>query len=208
MVDVRVMTATERLQRVEDNRRLLEGFVLPLVGRELGAEAHAELQAAWAKGTVPVPPTGSDEEKVRVAYRNWMFEWGTAYDFVRDHLGERGTEAFERADVDALTRANSGASVALLKAIWALAPGTGFGTFGKRMAFELQTFTPFTVTELSRQRVAVDIPRCEVLEYPGGEPTCLAGCQVIYPRFLQEKFGVTMTTDRRGHACTVTLAPS
>ena len=75
------------------------------------------------------------------------------------------------------------------------------------MAFELQTFTPFSVTELSKQRVAVEIPRCEVLDDSGGEPTCLAGCQTIYPRFLREKFGVTMTTNRRGHACTVTLAP-
>ena len=208
MADVRVMTAEERLARIGDYRRLLTGFVLPLVERELGAAARGELETIWKEGTEPLPVMAEDEAKVRVAYRNWMFEWGTAYDFVQERLGESGVQAFEQADVEALTRANSGPSVALLKAIWALAPGTAFGAFGKKMAFELQTFTPFTVTELSKRRLAVEIPSCEVLGHPGSEPMCLSGCQVIYPRFLQEKFGVTMTTNRRGQACTVTLAPA
>ena len=208
MPDMRTMTAEERLKRVQDYIALLEGFVLPLVERDLGAGARTELQELWKAGTETVPTMEPEELAVRVAYRNWMFEWGTAYDFVRERLGDRGAEAFERADVEALRRANSGASVAFLKVMWALAPGTAFRAFAKQMAFELQTFTPVTVTELSKSRLAVEIPRCEVLDHPGGEPTCLAGCQVIYPRFLREAFDVKMTTDRRGRACTVTLAPA
>ncbi|HII41324.1 MAG TPA: hypothetical protein HA326_08940 [Thermoplasmata archaeon] len=46
MPDVRVMTPAERSERVEDYIELLEGFALPLVGREPGPRAATELQAA------------------------------------------------------------------------------------------------------------------------------------------------------------------
>ena len=201
------MRAAVRLGRVQDYTDLLEGFVRPLVSRELGARAALELQAAWAKGITALPAMGSDEERMRVAFRNWMFMWGTAYDFVRERLGEEGAEKFELEDVAALKRANSGASLTLLKAMRALAPGMAFGAFGKRMAYELQAFTPFSIAERTKRQLVAEIPRCEVLDHPGGEPSCVVGCQRVYTQFMREHFRVTMTTHRQDHSCTVTLAP-
>lgn len=57
------MGAAERLQRVEDYTRLLEGFVLPLLNRELGPKAVAELRAAGEAGAVPIPLAGSSKRR-------------------------------------------------------------------------------------------------------------------------------------------------
>lgn len=207
MTNVREMTAAERYARMASFTNALEGIAMTLVTRELGAQAAADLRSAWEAGVVAMPGAASEEERTRIAFHNWVFKWGTAHDFVRERIGERGVEGLMRSDVEALKHQNSRVAVALLKTIRALAPGTGFRTFGKRMAYEMQAFTPYSVTELSEDRLVCEVPHCEVLDHPGGEPVCLVACQKIYPQWLRDQFGVGMTTNRRGYACTVSLTP-
>jgi hypothetical protein len=207
MAKVKEMPYSEKYAATLDYMRLLDAFVPPLVQKHLGDEGVAELQRTWQEGLKRIPEDASFEEKYEIAYGNWMRKWSSAFNFVRTHFGEGGVEEFKRADVEALKRKGSGPALFLLKMVRALSPSSAFSMIAKQMAYQLQVFTPFSVSELTGRRAVFNAPRCKILDFPSGEDVCLVGCQSVYPMWLAEQLMVRMKTERQGNSCTVTLIP-
>ena len=205
MVTVKEMSLEKKRESVESLQVLLEDFALPLVGQELGSDAARELVGLWRDRARHVSADASPEEKYDITYLNWERNWQTAYDYVSRRLGEAGQQKFERAAVDAWKRRSGGLSLYFLRAMRAIAGGFAFTTFAKQMAYELQAFTPFTVTELTGTRMVATIPRCKMLDATDCEDACLVGCQRIYPAWMREQFQVDYRPERTDHSCTVTF---
>ena len=70
------------------------------------------------------------------------------------------------------------------------------------MGYELQWLTPFSIPELTRDKLVFDIPRCKILDFPDTEDICLVGCQSTYPMWVAEQFKINMKFNRRGNSCT------
>ena len=123
-------------------------------------------------------------------------------------MGEDGVRKFERAEVDALKRKNAGPAVYLLNLIRLFSPGTAFTMTGKQMGHQFQWLTPFSVSELTRNKTVFNIPRCKILDFPDTEDMCRVGCYSTYPMWMTEQFMVDMKCNRQGNSCTITLTPS
>jgi hypothetical protein len=207
MVEVKEMPFDEKYSSILGYTKLLEDFVLPLVEKNLGVQKIAKLRKIWRNDEKAIPESASDEEKYETAYGNWLRKWASAYNFVSHNLGEKGIEEFKHEDAEALKRKNSSPALLLLKLVRAVSPKTAFRTLAKQMSYQLQVFTPFSVSELSGTKLVINAPHCKILDYPDSEAACLVGCQKIYPVWLRNQFKVNMTTNRQGKSCTVTLTP-
>jgi len=207
MVRIKEMPYSEKYAQALEYTKLLEGFVLPLVQKRLGDKALAQLQGIWREEAKAIPADVSDQEKYEIAYGSWLRQWGRAFGLVRNQLGEDGVEEFMAADVDALKRKNSGPALYLLRAIRALSRSSAFYVTAGRMAYQLQFFTPFSVSELNGSKAVFNIPRCKILDSPDGETVCQVGCQGVFPIWMADQLKVKMDTDRQGNNCTVTLSP-
>ncbi|MFC1910811.1 hypothetical protein ACFLXC_05995, partial [Chloroflexota bacterium] len=141
------------------------------------------------------------------AYSNWIWMAKSAYDFIRNQMGEEGIEKFDRAEVEGLKRKNSGPALLLLGIIRMFSPDTAFTMTAKQMAYQLQWLTPFSVSQLDRDKAVFDIPKCKIIDYPETEDICLVGCQGTYPAWVAEQFKVKMEFERQGNSCTCTLTP-
>jgi hypothetical protein len=207
MVEMKIMPYDEKYSSVLDYMKLLDDFVLPLVEKDLGAQKVAELEGIWKNEAQTIREDSSIEEKFEIAYGNWLRKWASAFNFVSDNLGEEGTEQFKHEDVEALKRKASSPALFLLRLMRAVSPQTAFRMFAKQMSYQLQVFTPFSVSELSGNRLVADAHPCKVLDYPESEAFCTVGCQKITPRWLEDQFKVSMATNRQGKNCTVTITP-
>ena len=207
MVKIKEMPYSEKYAKVIDNMKFDEKFILPFLQKHLGEQAVGVLKETWQKGVKPIPESASFEEKYEIAYANWMWKWSSAFDFIQTHFGESGVEEFKRADLEALKRKNSGPALFVLNVIGALSPSSAFSMIAKQMASQFQVFTPLPVSEMTRQRAVFKIPRCKILDFKGGESSCLIGCQSIFPMWLAEQLKVRMKTERQVNSCTVTLTP-
>jgi len=205
MVKIKEMPFAEKYAYALEYTKLLETFVSPLLRKHLGDKSIMDLRSTWEKVVQPIPEDASDEAKYEIAYHNWIRQWESAFNLIRDRLGEDGVEEFKRADINALKKENSGPAFMLLKVIQALSPSLAFSLTAKQMVYQLQWFTPFNVPELTGRKATLDIPNCKILDSPEGEVVCKVGCQSIYPIWLAEQFKVKMQTDRKDKSCTVTL---
>ncbi len=77
----------------------------------------------------------------------------------------------------------------------------------KKMSYQFQWITPFTIFEISKNRALIDIPSCKILDYPGTDDICLIGCQGAYPMWVAEQFKTNMVFKRQRNSCTCTLTP-
>lgn len=208
IVEVEQMPYEEKYRFVFDYMNMLRGFVLPFVEKELGAKKVAELKAIWESETRPIPDSATPEEKFEVAYGNWTRNWEAAYQFVQTNLGENGIEEFkrtgERANVEELKRRAGGPALFMLRLMRAVSPSAAFRTLAKQLSYQLQGFTPFTVSELSGERVVLEARPCKVADSTSGGAACTVGCQQIYPQAL-EPFGVHLSLKPQGRDCTITL---
>lgn len=207
MVEIKEMPYAEKYSSTLGYMKLLENFVLPLIEKNLGAQKVAELRKIWRNDEKAIPESASDEEKYETAYGNWLRKWASAYNFASANLGEKGIEEFKHEDAEALKRKSSSPALLLLKLIRIISPKMAFRTLAKQMSYQLQTFTPFSVSELSGDRLVIHATRCKILDYPDSEAACLVGCQNVYPVWLKDQFKINMTTNRQGKSCTVTLTP-
>ena len=207
MEKVKEMPYEEKYAKVTDNMEFDETFILPLVRRQLGDQAAAELKRTWQEGIKPIPEGTSFKEKYEIAYGNWIFIAKSAYSFIRKQMGEEGIKKFERAEVDALKRKNTGPALFLLGLVRVFSPGSAFTMTAKQMLYQLQWLSPLSVQELTRDRAVVNIPRCKILDFPETEDLCLVGCQGSYPTWVAEQFKLKMAFDRQGNSCTCTLTP-
>ena len=207
MIKIKRMPPKEKFARVTDNMEFDEKFILPLLQRHLGDQAAVELKRTWQEGVKAIPDDASFEEKYEIAYGNWIWMARNAYGFTREKMGEDGIEKFDRAEVEALKRKNASPALHFLGLIRAFSPGSAFIMTAKQIAYQLQWLTPFSVSELNRDRTVMDIPRCKILDYPETEDICLVGCQNTYPAWVAEQFKVNMEFERQGNSCKCTLTP-
>lgn len=208
MNTVKEMPYDEKYAKVVDNMKFDEAFILPFVQKNLGDQAVAELKQLWQEGIRPIPDGASSKEKYEVAYENWIWLAKNIYPFVRKRMGEDGLKKFERAEVEGLIKKNASPALVMLKIIKAFSPGTAFGMTAKQMGYQLQWLTPFSVSELNRNRAVIDIPQCKILDFPDTEDICRVGCYSTYPMWVNEQFKVDMKCNRQGNSCTITLTPS
>jgi hypothetical protein len=206
MVEVEQMPYAEKYARVLNGLQHDE-YVPLFIEDNLGQAAAAEYREKRDAGMQPIPEDASDEAKYEIAYKNWMSGASTAFGFVRERMGEDGIDQMAKTSIEALIRENANPSLILLRLIRAISPGLAFEMVGKRSAYEMQWITPYSVDELSRQRVVMNVPRCKILDYPDTEDACHVGCQREYPQWLAEQLHIRMEADRKGNSCTMTLSP-
>ncbi len=207
MVKAKEMPFNERYTKVIDNIKFDESFILPFVKKNLGEEAVSELKGIWQKGFKSIPEGVSSEEKYEAAYENWIWLAKNIYGFVRKRMGEEGIKKFERTEVEALIKKNASPALLLLNLVKLFSPGTAFVMTAKQMGYQLQWLTPFSIPELNRNKLVLDIPRCKILDFPDTDDICLVGCQSTYPMWVAEQFKVDMKFKRQGNSCTGILAP-
>jgi hypothetical protein len=75
------------------------------------------------------------------------------------------------------------------------------------MAYQLQWLSPFSVSELTKNRAVLNIPHCKILDFPETEDFCLVSCQRTYPMWVAEQFKVDMKFNKQGNSCTGILTP-
>jgi hypothetical protein len=207
MVKAKEMPFSERYTKVIDNIKFDESFILPFVQKNLGEEAVSELKGIWQKGFKSIPERVPSEEKYEAAYENWIWLAKNIYGFVRKRMGEEGIKKFERTEVEALIKKNASPALLLLNLVRLFSPGTAFVMTAKQMGYQLQWLTPFSIPELNRNKLVLDIPRCKILDFPDTDDICLVGCQSTYPMWVAEQFKVDMKFKRQGNSCTSILAP-
>jgi len=184
-----------------------DSFTAGYIEKNLGKQALAEYEEECRKVSKPVPENATDKEKYETAYGNWISTGGIAFDLIKKRSGEEGLKKYIRADVEEIKRANAGPALFLLKLIKTFSPGTAFLMMARRMVYQLQWITDYSVSELSRNKVIMEIPHCKVLDFPGGELSCAIGCQKIYEIWLAEQFRLEMKTRRKDSSCTFSIAP-
>ena len=207
MEEIKEMPYEEKYALAIDNMKFDEAFILPLVQKHLGDPAVSELRRTWQERVKPILQGDSFEQKYEMAYRNWIWMAKSTYSFIRTRMGEEGIKKFERAEVEALKRKNAGPSLFVLRFLRVLSPGLAFTMTTRQMAYQLQWITPGSLSELTKRRAVVNIPRCKILDFPETEDLCLIGCQSTYPMWVAEQFKVKMDFRRQGNSCTCTVTP-
>jgi len=207
MVKVKEMTYSKKYASVLDNIKLDDTFIPSFIEKHLGDQAVDKLQRIWQEGLKPIPEDASVEEKYEIAYGDWIWMGKSNLSFIRKRLGEDGIEQLKRADVEALKQENASPALLLLRLVRIVSPGLAFSMIAKQMAYQLQWLSPYSVSELTRHRLILDIPRCKILDFPDSEDLCLIGCQSIYPMWLAEQFRVEMKASCQGNSCTLTFTP-
>jgi hypothetical protein len=208
MVELKEMPYSEKYTNILDNMRIFDTFVPLLVQKHLGDQAVVELQRIWREGFKPIPEDAPFEEKYEIAYGNYIWQGQNSFSFTREKLGEEGIEQFKRVCIEALKRKNAGPASAFLKLVRALSPGLAFTMMARQMSYWLQWLTPYSISELTRDKAVVNIPRCKVLDFHNSDDMCVIGCQIIYPMFMAEQFKVRMKPERQENSCTITLTRS
>jgi len=207
MVKIKQMPYGEKYAKVIDNMKFDETFILPFVQKHLGDQAVSELKGIWQKGFKPIPEGASFEEKYEVAYGNWIWLAKNIYPFIRERMGEDGLKEFERAEIEGLIKKNASPALYMLKIIGAISPSTAFAMTCKQMGYQFQWLTPFSMSELTRDKAVLDVPRCKILDFHDTDDICLVGCQSTYPMWVAEQFKISMKWNRQGNSCTGILAP-
>ena len=175
MGKVKEMPYEEKYRMVIDNLKYHETSIQPLVRKLFGDQVADELKSMSQDGIKPIPEETSFEEKYEIAYGNWIWSGRSVYKVIRKSMGEEGIKKFERPNVEALKRKNASPALFLLGLIRAFSPGLAFTMTAGKMAYQLQWLSPFSVSELTKERAVFDIPRCKILDFPETEDMCLVG---------------------------------
>ncbi|MBW2341252.1 MAG: hypothetical protein JRF50_13065 [Deltaproteobacteria bacterium] len=207
MVKIKEMPYSEKYAMVADNVKFDKSFLYPFVRRHLGDQTVNELKGIMQSGFKPVPEEASFEEKYEVAYGNWIWSVRNIFRFIRERMGEEGFHQFERADVEELIKKNASLGLLLLNLIRLFSTGTAFTMTCKKLGYKFQWLTPFSMSELTRDKAVLDVPRCKILDFADTDDICLVGCQRIYPMWMAEQFKLSMTWNRQGNSCTGILTP-
>lgn len=207
MIDVKKMSGREKYCQVLKCIERDYVYIPSFLKKHLGNRAAIEIRDIWQKGSELVPEDISLETQYRIAYGNWIWIAQNTYSFIRRQLGEAGISQFERAEVEELKQRSSGLSMFIFNLVKLISPGSAFSMIAKQLAYQMQWLTPFSISELSRNRLVIDIPRCKILDFPNSHDLCLIGCQSTYSIWLAEQFRVSMQTELHGAGCTKTVTP-
>lgn len=206
VVKIKEMSPKEKYEVASEFLKHLS-FKPDFIEKHLGKEARAEYEKEDRRGLKPIPENASYQEKYEITFSSIIWN-GFSFDFVRQRMGEDGLKQFMRTDVDLLKKEYATPALLLIKIIRAISPGLAFTMVAKHLAYQLQFFTPFTVSELSRSRMIMNTPHCKSLDSPGGEGHCSFTCQKAMPLWFAEHFSVDFKPERQEYACTVTVTPA
>jgi hypothetical protein len=207
MVEVKQISNEKKHDAILNYMKLTESYVIPLIRENLGEQKVEELQKIWREEQKPIPKDTSSEEKYETAFSNWLRKWESSYDFVRKNLGEKCTEKFKRLAIEAIKKDIPSSAVYFLGFMKMISPKSAFKVVAKQVMNQTQVFTPFSVTELTTNRLVLDIPHCKILDYPCDEDFCVVGCQEIITAPLRDLLKVNMTMNRQGKNCSATCTP-
>ena len=202
MVEVEQMPYNEKLEGIFGFTRLVEDFATQLVSEELGQQKALELQSIWKKESEPIPKVSSDKDKYEVAYRNFGHKWVSANNFMGTHQGEDGINKFMQAAIAAWNRRYALRGL-MFKVVGGISRRNTFRIVSKGLAYQLQAFSPFVVTELNEKRMVLSVAPCKILADQNGANFCSMACQNIIPSWLEKQFNVKMNLTRQGENCSV-----
>ena len=169
MQEIKTMPYSEKYAIVLDKIKPDDVLISPFIQKHLGEQALIELQKLWQEGVKPIPGDASDEVKYEIAYSNLMWQGKSSLKFIRMHLGEDGVEQYKLAQVEELKRKNASPALIILGLLRAVSPGFAFVMTAKKMAYQFQWITPFSLVELNRDKAVFNIPRCKVIDFPDNE---------------------------------------
>ena len=206
MVEIKEMPYQEKYDEILKYIDVTESFAIPLVKEELGKEKVKELQDLWKKESEPIPECASNKERYEIAYSNFMRNWVSAHNFMRENLGEYGVKKFMSAAIEGWKRRYSSDAL-LLKIVGSVTRKTAFQTLAKELAYKLQVFSPFIVSELDGNHMILTVHPCKIPEMPEGPAFCSMACQNIIPIWLSKQFNIKMNPTRHGADCRVVFEP-
>ncbi len=206
MSDFKELPYSEKLGSILVYTKMTEDFAQKLVSTEFGKEKVAELQNLWTQGIETIPEGISDREKYEIAYRNFMRKWVYASNFFSVRGGDAGATKYIHAAIEAWKRKYASDALAL-KFMGGFSSKTAFRMLTKRLAYQLQTFSPFSVTEFKDNRMVLSVKACKILTDRNGAKFCTLACQNIIPSWLQAQFNLKMNPNRQGDNCTVIFEP-
>ncbi len=206
VVDIKKMPLAVKVDKVQDKADAYRSFIINFVRQQLSQEAANDLALQLDEVVETIPQDAPANTKYELYYTNWLQMVAVGTGFIRERLGEEGTQELELADLQALKDENDSPLLYLLKIMRAIAPRQMFKMTVAKLAYELQWMTPYQVTELSERKLCVDVPSCKVVQYAGGEDACYF-CQTVYPRWAAEQFRLDMAFDRQGQHCSLSVIP-
>ena len=206
MAAVQQLPYSEKFESITNYMKITESFALKLIREELGGEKEGELLTRWKKDSEPISDDASDQEKYEIAYRNFMRNWVSASNLMEEHQGEIGHAKFMRAAIAAFRQKYAG-SARVLKLVGGLSSKSAFKSLLGRLAYDLQVFSPFIVSELNENRLTLKVEPCKILKTQVGNDFCRKACRNIIPAWLEDQFSVKMTQNRKEDNCTVVIEP-
>jgi hypothetical protein len=206
MDEFKEMPYDEKLTSILGYTKMVESFAPQLVKKELGEEKVDELRNLWKKRTEQIPEDASDKDKYEIAYRNFMWKWVSANDFMLTHQGEAGTKNYMQAAIAAWNRKYALRGLSF-KVVGGISRKTAFRKVLKGLAYQLQVFSPLSVTELKENRMVFAVTPCKILTNQNGNSFCSMACQNIIPSWLEAQFNVKMNLSRQGSNCNVIFEP-
>jgi hypothetical protein len=207
ILTVKEMPYRVKYKMVLDSIKLMQTLVPAFEEKHLGERAVFEQQEMWREAIKPITKDASNKEKYEIAYGNFIWMAKNNLSYIRKHMGEDGITLFIRAEVEALKRKNAGPALFFLKLMRIISSRFAFTMINKKFSFQLQWITPFSVSELTKDRAVFKIPRCKILDFQDTEDVCFIGCQSIYPIWVAEQFKVRMEFERQDNSCTCTVTP-
>lgn len=174
MAKVKEMPYEEKYRMVIDNIKYHESSVIPLVGEVFGDQAMTELKKMSQEGIQPISDEASFEEKYEIAYSNWVWTGKSVYKLIRGKMGEEGIKKFERPNVELRKRENASPALFLLGLIRLFSPTLAFNMTVRKMAYQLQWLSPSS-SELTDNRLVINIPHCKIWDFPETEDMCFVG---------------------------------
>lgn len=206
MVEFKEMPYDEKFTAILGYTKMVERFAPQLVKKELGKEKADELHTLWEKGTESIPEDASDKDKYEVAYRNFGYKWVSANNFMGTHQGEDGTNKFMQAAIAAWNRRYAFRGL-MFKVVGGISRKNAFRIVSKGLAYQLQAFSPFSVTDFKENRMVLMVAPCKILTDPNGGSFCEMACQNIIPSWLEKQLNVKMNLNRQGANCRAIFEP-
>ena len=206
MPEFKEMPYSEKLGGILVYTKMSEDFAQQLVTEEFGKERVDELRSLWTQGIEAIPEGSSDQDKYEIAYRNFMRKWVYANNFMTVREGDAGATKYMHAAIEAWKR-NYAFKAFVLRIVGGISRKTAFGMLARELAYKLQMFSPFIVTEFKEDRMMLSVSPCKILTDRNGAKFCTMACQNIIPSWLQTQFNVKMNLNRQGDNCSVVFEP-
>lgn len=200
------MPYSEKLGGILVYTKISEDFAQKLVMEEFGKEKLSELRSLWTQGIEPIPEGAPDKDKYEIAYRNFMRKWVYANNFFSVREGDVGATKYMHAAIEAWKRKYA-LDAFVLKIVGGFSRKAAFGRLTGRLAYQLQMFSPFTVTEFKDNRMVLSVTPCKILKDKNGARFCTMACQNIIPSWLEAQFNIKMRLNRQGDNCNVVFEP-